>query len=148
MRHAAGKRYELALVEDRQGKSEMIEMTAGRVGIIGDIDIAGLHVFDAEMTDFGFNGLGHPADESRQAYADRDRFARGCEQARSEVERLVDDHIVGRAHEVRLHFLCHGEHAITNDLHGYRVDFALAGSSTFCSLAHRLAPATRIVRLP
>src|SRR6516165_12000457 len=52
MRHAAGKRDELALVEDQQGKGEMIEMTAGGVGIIGDIDVARLHVFDTEMPDF------------------------------------------------------------------------------------------------
>src|SRR5262249_54980407 len=51
--------------------------------------------------------------------------------------------------EVRLHFLCHGEHAITNDLHDYRVGLALAGSSiSFCSRGHRFAPPPRFVRFP
>src|SRR6185503_7049139 len=80
------------------------------------------------------------ADEARQAHADRHRPAVGGEQAYGEVERLVDDHVVGGAHEVRLHFLGHGEHAVAHDLSEDRVCLGLAA-------LHRFLP-TSITRLP
>ena len=38
------------------------------------------------------------------------------EQADGEVERLVDDHVVGGAHEIGLHLFGHREHAVAHDL--------------------------------
>ena len=44
MRHAAGERDQLALVEDRHREGEVVEMAAGGVGVVGDEDVAGLDV--------------------------------------------------------------------------------------------------------
>ena len=49
--HAAGEAGEPALVEDRQREGHVIEMAAGGVGVVGDVDVARLHVLDAEMPD-------------------------------------------------------------------------------------------------
>src|SRR5262249_14965728 len=80
------------------------------------------------------------------------RLPRRREQAGGEVERLVDDHVVGGAHEVGLHFLGHGEHAVAHDLGNHRID--LAGLPGFPDgltdgfLRHHFAPATAMTRLP
>src|SRR5262249_31848283 len=78
-----------------------------------------------EVADLGFHGLGHAADEHRQADADRHRLALRREQAGGEVERLVDDDVVGRAHEIGLHLLGHGDDAVAHDLGGDRIDLLL-----------------------
>ena len=170
MRHAAGEAGELALVEDRQGEGEMIEVAAGDVGIVGDVDVARIDVLVAEMLDLGLHGLRHAADEHRQADADRDGLALRREQAGGEVQRLVDDHVVGGAHEVGLHFLGHGDDAVAHDLDDHRIDLAAVWFSLFLGhvnhssglsgirlcleralgalAAHHFAPATLITRLP
>ena len=43
------------------------------------------------------------------------------EQADGEVERLVDDHVVGRAHQVGLHLLGHGDEAVAHDFGDDRI---------------------------
>jgi hypothetical protein len=148
VRHAAGEAGKLALVEDRQGEGEMVEMAAGDVGIVGDVDVARPDVLVAEVLDLRLHGLRHAADEHRQADTDRDGLALGREQAGGEVQRLVDDHVVGGAHEVGLHFLGHGEHAVAHDLDDHRIDLAAFRDSLLCCLGHHLAPATLITRLP
>ena len=115
---------QLALVEDRQGQGDVIEVAAGGVGVVGDEDVAGLHVLDAEMLDLGLDRLGHAADEHRQPEADRHGLALGREQPGGEIERLVDDHVVGGAHEVGLHFLGHGDDAVAHDLGHDRIGLA------------------------
>ena len=135
VRHAAGEAGELALVEDRQREGEMVEVAAGDVGIVGDVDVARIDVLDAEMLDLGLHGLRHAADEHRQADADRDGLALRREQAGGEVQRLVDDHVVGGAHEVGLHFLGHGEDAVAHDLDDDRIDLAAVGSFSLLVLA-------------
>src|SRR4029077_13065133 len=75
------------------------------------------------------------------------------EQAGGEVQRLIDDHVVGRAHEVGLHFLGHGEHAVAHDLDDHRIDLSAFRDSLLCFLGHHflshyLAPATLMTRLP
>ena len=42
MRHAAGEADQHALVEDRQGQGDVVEVAAGRVGVVGDVDVARL----------------------------------------------------------------------------------------------------------
>ena len=90
----------------------MIEMAAGGVGVVGDEDVAGLDAIKAEMSELGFDRLGHAANEGRKPDADGDGLAVGSEEPGGEVERLVDDHVVGGAHEVRLHLLGHGNDAV------------------------------------
>jgi len=40
---------ELAAVEDRQGQRDVIEVAAGDVGIVGDVDVAGFMLAEAEV---------------------------------------------------------------------------------------------------
>ena len=44
VRHAAGEADQLALVEDRQRQGDVVEMAAGEIGVVGDVDVAGLDV--------------------------------------------------------------------------------------------------------
>ena len=111
------------------------------------------------MRDLRLHRLGHPADEHRQADADRDRLALWREQAGGKIERLVDDDVVGGAHEVRFHFLRHGNDAVAHDLRDHRIDvvgIAPFASDTrgaryaifhFCH-AHYRSPPTSIIRCP
>src|SRR5439155_6015992 len=159
VRHAAGERDKLALMKDRKRQCDVIEVTASEIGIVGDIDVTRMHVDRTEMRDLRLHRLGHPADEHRQADADRDRLALWREQAGGKIERLVDDDVVSGAHEVRFHFLRHGNDAIAHDLCDYRIDvvgIAPFASDTrgaryaifhFCQ-AHYRSPPTPIIRCP
>ena len=73
------------------------------------------------MRDLGLHGVAHAADEHRQAEADRNRVALRIEHPDGEVERLVDDHVVGGAHQVGLHLLGDGDEAVAHDFGGDRV---------------------------
>jgi hypothetical protein len=165
MRHAAGERDQFALVKDRQGQRDVVKVAAGEIGIVGDVDVAGTDVVGAEMLDLGLHRLGHAADEHRQADADGDGLAPWREQAGGEVERLVDDDVVGGAHEVGFHFLGHRNDAVAHDLRDDGIDFALVallalislpafgarfgrgGFGLLCHGCHR-PPATLITRFP
>ena len=116
MRHAAGEADQRVALEDRQRQRDVVEMAAGEIGVVGDVDVAGLDALAAEMADLRLHGLGHAADEHRQPDADRDAFAFRREQAGGEIERLVDDGVVGGAHEVGFHFLSHRDDAVAHDL--------------------------------
>src|SRR5499427_5043831 len=120
-------------------------MAAGKIGIVGDVDVAGPDVAGAEMPDLGLDRLRHAADEHGQPDADRDGLASRREQAGGEVERLVNDDVVSGAHEVGLHFLGHRDDAVAHDLGGDRIE--LARLCSFASHAQR-APATAITRFP
>ncbi len=146
VRHAAGKSRERALVEDRQRERDVIEVAAGRVGVVGDEDVAGMDV-GAEMLQLRLDRLGHAADEHRQADADRDRLARSGIEAGGEIQGLVDDHVVGGAHEVRLHFLGHGDDAVAHDLGDDGIGLADLGRGRF-ERRHHFLPATVMTRLP
>ena len=122
MRHAAGKGDQPPLVKDRFRQRDVVKMAAGRVGIVSDVDVTRLDTVHAEMADLRLDGLRHSTDEHRQAKADRDRLARWREQPDGEVQRLVDDHVVGGAHEIGLHLFGHRQHAIANDFDGDRIN--------------------------
>ena len=147
VRHAAGKADQHALVKDRQRQRDVIEVAAGEVGIVGDVDVARPHVLAAEMSDLGLHGLRHAADEHRQPDADGDRLAFGGEQAGGEIERLVDDDVVGGAHEVGLHFLGHRDDAVAHDLGDDRIDPGIAPLSGLrhrsCRFRSRRSPCPR-----
>jgi hypothetical protein len=68
------------------------------------------------MTDLRLDGFRHAADEHRQTETDRDRVTIFREDTDGKVKRLVDDHVVGSAHEVGLHFLSNCHDAIADDL--------------------------------
>src|SRR5262249_30347305 len=95
------------------------------------------------MRDLRLHGVRHAADEARQADADRHGVAVGGEQTGGEVERLVDDHVVGGAHQVGLHLLGHGDDAVAHDLGDDRIDLV----SVHCHCALPYAP-TAITKLP
>ena len=122
VRHAAGEADQRALVEDRQREGQVIEVTAGGVGVVGDVDVAWPHVVAAEVPDLRAHRVRHAADEARQPDADRHRLALRREQPGGEVERLVDDHVVGGAHEVGFHFLGHRDDAVAHDLGDHRIE--------------------------
>ena len=117
VRHADRKRGQLSAVEDRQAEGDVVEVAAGDVAVIGYQDVARLDVI-AEMGELGLQCLGHAADEHREAETDGDRLSALGEQPGGEVERLVDDHVVGRAHEVGLHLLGHRDDPIADNFGG------------------------------
>ena len=114
VRHADRKRGQFSAVEDRQAQGNVVEMAAGDVAVIGDQDVARLDIV-AEIGELGLQGLRHAADEHRQPEPDGDSLAARVEHPGREVERLVDDHVVGGAHEVGLHFLGHRHHTVAHD---------------------------------
>ena len=81
------------------------------------------------MPDLGLYGLGHAADKHWQSKADGNRLAGSREDSNREVQRLVNDHVVGGSHEVGLHFLSDRHHTIANDLHKNRINRC-------CALVH------------
>ena len=139
VRHAAGERTQLALVKNRQAESEVVQVAAGDVGVVRDQDVAGFQVL-AEMPKLRLDGFGHAANEHREPQPDGHRFALGRIQAH---ERLVDDHVVGGAREVGLHFLGHREDAVAHDFgeHGVgRRAGACANSFAFFTGRHSISP--------
>jgi hypothetical protein len=138
MRHAAGETDQHALVEDRQRQRDVIEMAAGEIGIVGDVDVARPDVLPAEMLDLGLHRLRHAADEHRQPDADRHRLAVCREQPGGEIQRLVDDDVVGGAHEVGLHFLGHRDDAVAHDLGDDWIDLRFARTFHFCFVCFAL----------
>ena len=121
MGHAAGEADQLAAMVDRQAQRDVVQVAAGDVGVVGHQDVAGGDAVGPEMRQLGPQGLGHAADEHRQAEADGDRLALGGEQPDGEVERLVDDHVVGGAHQVGLHLFAHRHDAVADQLGRHRV---------------------------
>src|SRR6266540_628522 len=121
VRHAAGERHHLALVEDRHGEGHVVEVATGDVSIIGQKDVAGIEVFYAVVLELGFDGIAHAADEHRQSESDRKGVALRIEEADGKIERLVDDHVVGGAHQIRLHLLGCGDETIAHDFGRNRV---------------------------
>ena len=121
VRHAAGERHQLAVMEDRHREGHVVEMAAGDVGVVGEQDVARLEILDAVMIELGLHGVAHAADEHRQSEPDRHRVALRVEQADGEVERLVDDHVVGGAHQVGLHLLGRGDETVAHDLGGHGI---------------------------
>src|SRR5262249_57576458 len=81
VRHRTGKRNQLSIVENRQRKNQVIEMTAHRVTIIGEQDVARFDVFLAPESDLGFDRIGEAADEHWQTQADGNRIAVGVEKS-------------------------------------------------------------------
>ena len=62
------------------------------------------------------------------------------EQADGEVERLVDDHVVGGAHEVGLHLLGHRDDAVAHDLGQDRIDLWRVRFVRFALVMDRFLP--------
>ena len=116
VRHAAGKSDQFVIQEYRLGKRQMVQVTSGDVGVVGQQDVTRMDVLDAVMFELRLDGLRHAPDEHRQSKPDRDRFALWCEQPDREVECFIDDHVVGGAHQVGFHFLCDGNHAVADNL--------------------------------
>ena len=67
------------------------------------------------MVDFGFDGVGHAPNEAGQPQPNGDRLACGGVQAHGEIERLINDHVVGGAHEVDLHLLGDSKNAVAHN---------------------------------
>ena len=108
----------------------------------------GLMLLAAEMPDLRLHRLRHAADEHRQPDADGHRLAFGGEQAGGEIQRLVDDDVVGGAHEVGLHFLGHRDDAVAHDLGDDRIGLASCARALPVFAMRQRPPATAITRLP
>ena len=121
VRHRAGKRNQLALVENGQGKNQVIEMAAHGVTIIGEQNVAGLDVFLTPELDFRLDRVRQSADEHRQTQADGDRVAVGVEQSDGEILSFVNNRVVRSAHQVGLHLAGDRHHRAPNHLSGKRV---------------------------
>ncbi len=141
MRHAAGKADKLALMEHRKREGQVVEMAAGDVRIVGQQNVAGGDALRPEKLDLGLHGFRHAADEHRQAEPDRHRLAVFGENTDGEVQRLIDDHIIGGAHQIGLHLLGHRHHAVADDFDENRIDFDRA-------IAHQRGPEIVMTRLP
>src|ERR1017187_6104757 len=68
------------------------------------------------MPDLSLDCLTHPANKHGQADADRNSITVAIEEADSEIERLVDDHVVRGPHQIGLHLLGRGDEAVADDL--------------------------------
>ncbi len=90
-------------------------MAAGDVGVIGQKNVAGFDILPAEMFQLGPDGFCHAADEGGQSETDRNRLRVRGEQPDGEIQRLVDDHVVGGAHQIGLHLFRDGHHAVADD---------------------------------
>jgi hypothetical protein len=120
--HRTRKRDQLAIVENRQSKDQVIEMAAHGVTIIGEQNVARLDVFLAPELDFRLDRIGKSADEHRQAQADGDRVAVGIEKTDGEVLGFVNNRVVRRAHQVGLHLAGDRHHRAPDHLGSECVD--------------------------
>ena len=109
-------------MKDRQRERHVVEMTAGDIGVVGDVDVARLHVLDAEMLDLRLHGFGHATNKHGQPDTDRYGLAFRREEAGGEIQGLVDDNIVGGAHEIGLHLFRHRNDSIADDLRDDGID--------------------------
>src|SRR3954453_16717800 len=96
----------------------MVQMAAHDVGVVREEDVARLDALETIKGELGLDCVRQTPNEHWQAEADGDRVALGIKQANGEVERLVDDHVVGRAHKVSLHLVGDGDHRVSDDLRG------------------------------
>ena len=114
-------------MEHWHGESEMVQVTACGVGVIGHQNVAGVDVLVAKVADLGFDSLGHASDEHGQAQANRDGVTLFGEEAHGEIECLINDEVVGRAHQVGLHLLRHGKQAVADDFDDDGIDRLFRG---------------------
>ena len=116
------KRDQLALVEHRHREREVVQMAAGGVGVVGDQDVARLDVLEPKCLIFALTVSDMPRMNIGRPRPIETVSPFVGEQADGEVQRLVDDEVVGRARQVGLHLLRHGEQTVADDLDGDRVD--------------------------
>src|ERR1700743_1888117 len=75
-----------------------------------------------ETRDLGLDRVAHTADEHRQSKADRNGVAITIKEPNREVERFIDDHVVGCPHQIGLHLLGRGDEAVADDLGSDQID--------------------------
>src|SRR6266481_1130383 len=103
----------------------MIQMASHHLRIIGEQDIAWLDIFFSPMTKLGFYRVRQAADEHRKPESYGDRVAVGIEESNGKVLSLVNDHVVGRAHEIGLHLIRDRHHRAADHLGSERIDAAV-----------------------
>ena len=123
VRHAGGKRNDLALVKNRDGKRQVVQVGTSDVGVVGQQNVAGVDVVQPPMVDLGLDHVAHAADEHGQPQANRQGLALPVEQTHGEVQGFVNDHVVGRAHQHRLHLFGGRNQAVAHQLHRHGVGF-------------------------
>src|SRR5262249_43525208 len=122
VRHRTGERNQLVIVENRQGKNQVIEMTAHGVTIIGEQDVARFDVFLAPESDLGLDRIGEAADEHWQPQADGNRVAVGVDKSDGECLGFVYNRVVRRAHQIGLHLSGDRHDGTPNHFGGKGVD--------------------------
>ena len=103
------------------------------IAVVGDVDVARANAPWPKCLIFAFTVSAMPRmNIGRPMPIEMVSPSRG-EQPGGEIERLVDDDVVGRAHEVRLHFLRHGDDAVADDLGDDRIGWLRACVLVFVS---------------
>ena len=112
MRHAAREADQLAFVEDRHREGHVVEMAAGDVGVVGQLAYRPASMFSMpKCAIFALTvSLMPRMNIGRPSPIDTVSPSR-VEQPDGEIERLVDDHVVGGAHQIGLHLLGRGDEA-------------------------------------
>ena len=120
-------------MKNRDGKRQMVQVGASDVGVVGQQNVAGVDVVQPPVLDFGLDHIAHAADEHGQPQANRQGLTLAVEQTHGEVQRLVNDHVVGRAHQHRLHLFGGRDQAVAHQLHRHRVGFIHGGRALGCA---------------
>ena len=137
MAHRRREGDQLAVVEDRQGEDHVIQVAAHHLWIIGEQDVARLDIFFAPVAKLRLDRIREAADEHRQAKSDGNRVAVGVEKPDGKILGLIDDHVVGGAHEIGLHLIRDRHHRAADHLRRESVDARLVILSLFRSFHER-----------
>ena len=101
-------------------------MAAHHLRIVGQENVAGVNILFTPMLELRLDRIRQPTDKHRQAEADGNRVTVGIEQANGEILGLIDDHVVGGAHEIGLHLIGDRHHSAADHLCGEGIDRGLA----------------------
>ena len=118
MAHRRREGDQLAIVEDRQSENHVIQVAAHHLRIVGEENIARLDVLLAPVAKLRLDRIRQAADEHRQPEPDGNGVAVGVEKADGEILGLIDDHVIGRAHEIGLHLIGDRHHRAANHFRG------------------------------
>ena len=123
-----GEGDEGVLVEDGLDEVDVVAVGAGDVGVVDEVDVAVVHVFEADGADDFRDGELGDADEGGEVeLALGDELAEAVVDGGGEVVALVDDGGVGGLDDDERHFVADGAEGVAQDFEGDGVDGGLDG---------------------